>query len=67
MPIEGELYISADRIKTNAKSWGESFNKELHRVIFHGILHLCGYGDKKRQEIKKIRDKEDYYLNQYFE
>ena len=45
-PIEGEIYISVDRVKDNAQQLGLTFTNELHRVIFHGALHLCGYKDK---------------------
>ncbi|MBI5858325.1 MAG: rRNA maturation RNase YbeY [Sphingobacteriales bacterium] len=60
-----EVYISADRVKENAKSLNTSFKSELHRVIFHGVLHLCGYSDKTRAEKKRIRIKEDLYLRKY--
>src|ERR1700749_3604704 len=46
-PIEGEVYISIDRVKDNALLLGTNIKEELHRVIFHGALHLCGYKDKK--------------------
>ena len=52
-PIEGEIYISVDRIIENALSYGESRVREIHRVIIHGALHLCGYKDKLNRE-KKI-------------
>jgi len=65
-PLTGELYISLERVKENAKSEGTSLNKELHRVIFHGCLHLCGYGDKSKKEAQLMRGKEEYYLNLYF-
>ncbi|HEX4876978.1 MAG TPA: rRNA maturation RNase YbeY, partial [Chitinophagaceae bacterium] len=45
--IHAEVYISIERVKDNARKLGVSFRKELHRVIFHGVLHLCGYKDKK--------------------
>lgn len=61
--IEAEIYISIDRIRENAHQLGIPFKSELKRVIFHGVLHLCGYNDKKRAEKKKIMEKEDYYLN----
>ena len=64
--IEGEIYLSIDRIKDNAKQGKISFKEELHRVIFHGALHLCGYADKKKAEAIKMRFMEDKYLNQYF-
>lgn len=65
-PVEAEIYISIDRVKENAKALGVSFKKEIHRVIFHGALHLCGYGDKTKHEKEKMRQTEDSYLNQYF-
>ncbi len=64
---EAEIYISIDRVKDNASKEGVSFNEELHRVIFHGALHFCGYNDKKREEAKEMRKKENQYLNKYFE
>lgn len=65
-PIEGEVYISVDRVKENAKDLKTSFKKELHRVIFHAALHLCGYKDKIKQDIILMRSKEDEYLEKYF-
>jgi probable rRNA maturation factor len=63
---EGEVYLSVDRIKDNAKQLGVSFTEELHRVIFHGALHLCGYKDKKRMDQQQMRSAENKYLQQYF-
>ncbi|MBX9782753.1 MAG: rRNA maturation RNase YbeY [Chitinophagaceae bacterium] len=65
-PVIGELYISADRVKENARNLGTTFKEEIHRVIFHGCLHLCGYNDKSSQQIKKMREREDFYLRSYF-
>lgn len=65
-PIKAELYISIDRVRDNSKTLKTSFSNELHRVIFHGALHLCGYSDKKLAEINIIRKKEDTYLINYF-
>ena len=62
---QAEIYISIDRVKDNAKSLGTSFKSELHRVIFHGALHLCGYKDKTWGEQLKMREKEDFYLSRY--
>jgi rRNA maturation RNase YbeY len=65
-PIIGEIYISIERVKDNASLLAKSFNEEIHRVIFHGSLHLCGYVDKSKQDIVKMRRAEDYYLSLYF-
>jgi rRNA maturation RNase YbeY len=65
-PVEGEIYISVDRVKENADELGQTFKEELHRVIFHGILHFCGYKDKSPAQKKQIRAKENYYLKKYF-
>ena len=64
--INGEIYISLDRVKENAITHVSSFKNELCRVIIHGALHLCGYNDKKKSEKTTMRMKEDYYL-QLFE
>ena len=61
----GEVYISVDRVKDNAKTHGTSLKEELHRVIFHGALHFCGYKDKKPSDAKKMREMEDRWLNAY--
>jgi rRNA maturation RNase YbeY len=60
--ISGDLFISVDRIKDNAERFKVSFDKELERVIYHGVLHLCGYDDKTVDEISVMREKEKYYL-----
>jgi|KBSSwiS6_1023812.scaffolds.fasta_scaffold01371_6 probable rRNA maturation factor len=60
-----EIFISIPRIKENSRSLGHSFNKELQRVMIHGLLHLCGYMDKTEKEIKKMRQLEDKYLSAY--
>jgi rRNA maturation RNase YbeY len=65
-PIEGEIYISVDRVKENASILGVSFKDELHRVIFHGALHLCGLNDKKPEEKKKMTRAENNCLKSYF-
>ena len=63
---QGEVYISVDRIKDNAKELGVSFKEELHRVIFHGALHLCGYRDKTKKDETLMREAENKYLQLYF-
>lgn len=65
-PIDGEIYISADRVRENAHSLGISIKSELHRVVFHGALHLCGYTDKSQKEKKIMRLEEDKCLEGYF-
>jgi probable rRNA maturation factor len=61
--LAGEIYISVDRVKENAKTMGVSTVNELHRVIFHGALHLCGYNDTTSSQKSEMRAKEDFYLN----
>lgn len=61
--IEGEIYISLDRIKENAILQKTKISEESIRVIFHGVLHLCGYKDKSKKDILEMRSKEDYYLS----
>lgn len=63
---EGEIYISVDRIRENAGILGKTIKEELHRVIFHGALHLCGYKDKLKKDQLEMRKKEDRYLQKYF-
>ena len=64
--IVGEMYISVTRVKDNAKSFGTTFQRELYRVIFHGLLHLCGYKDKTPASSNEMRRKEEHYLGLYF-
>ena len=64
--IVGEVYISVDRVRENASKYGETFKNELHRVVFHGALHLCGFRDKTISDIREMRRKEAYYLKDYF-
>ena len=65
-PVEGEIYISLDRVKENAKTLNQFYYQELHQVVFHGVLHLCGYKDKSGKEISTMRKKENEYLQAYF-
>ena len=65
-PIEGEIYISLERIKENAQKFKQDIAIEIRRVIIHGCLHLIGYDDKTLKEKKEMTRLEDYYLNQYF-
>ena len=61
--IEGDIFISIDRVKDNAKDLNISFSDELHRVMIHGTLHLLGYGDKTPEEQQEMTTKENFYLN----
>ena len=62
---EGEIYISIERIRENAIKYNTTIDKELHRVIFHGVLHLCGYLDKTNKQASVMRTKEDFYLQRF--
>ena len=64
--INAEVYISTERVKENASIHNTTFKKELHRVIFHGVLHLCRYNDKTAKEVAKMREKENHYIAEYF-
>ena len=64
--ITAEVYISVERVRDNAKKLGVSKKSELHRVLFHAALHLCGYKDKKQKDIELMRKKEDALLSKYF-
>jgi len=61
--IHGDIFISIDRIKENAKLFDTSIENELHRVMIHGVLHLCGYKDKTPEDQNVMSAKEDFYLN----
>ena len=63
--LMGEIYISVDRVKENAEKFGTSYKDELHRVIFHGALHLCGFKDKKTADKTIMRAKEDESIAAY--
>jgi len=60
--ISGDICISIDRVKENAESYRIDFDRELARVMAHGVLHLLGYKDKKAEEKKVMTSKEDFYL-----
>lgn len=61
-----DIYISVDRVRENAKDFKSTLAKELHRVIFHGMLHLLGYKDKTMKDSQLMRTKEDEWLKKYF-
>jgi rRNA maturation RNase YbeY len=60
--ISGDIYISIERIRENSEKYTHPFDKELHRVMVHGVLHLLGYKDKTKNEKETMTLKEDYYL-----
>lgn len=63
--LQGEIYISVERISENAAKFETNYNQELHRVIFHGALHLCGFKDKSAKDKEQMRKAEDNALNAY--
>lgn len=63
--ISGDLLISLDRVLDNSTKEKTVFKEELFRVIFHGVLHLCGFKDKSKKDIEMMRLKETHYLNLY--
>lgn len=60
---DADIYISIETVLANAKQLKKPFKNELLRVIIHGILHLCGYKDKSKEQKTIMRGREDYYLN----
>ena len=60
--INGDIFISIERVKDNASEFSVTFVEELHRVIIHGVLHFCGYKDKSDSEEKEMRAKENEKL-----
>jgi probable rRNA maturation factor len=61
--IEGDVFISIDRVKENSVVYSRTFEDELHRVIIHGVLHLIGYSDKTSAKKAEMRKKEDACLS----
>jgi rRNA maturation RNase YbeY len=61
--ISGDLFISIDRVRENAATFDSPFLQELKRVMIHGVLHLCGYKDKTKEEEENMRSLENKYLN----
>jgi len=60
--LSGDLFISVDSVRENSIYYGSEFENELNRVIVHGLLHLIGYDDHTEEDIKVMREKENYYL-----
>ena len=63
--VSADIFVSLPRISENAKVHSEEVETELRRVLAHGLLHLCGYKDKKEKDILEMRNKENYYLRSY--
>lgn len=64
-PIISEIYISVERVRENSISLKVNYQEELHRVMIHGILHLCGFSDHTVKEKRIMRQKENFYLSKY--
>lgn len=63
--IQGDIFISIERVKENASIFNVDFANELLRVLVHGVLHLCGYHDKSTDESLLMRQKEDFYIQSF--
>lgn len=64
-PLLADIYISVERVRENSRQFQTSFRKELHRVVFHGALHLVGYKDKNKKQSREMRFAEERWLNKY--
>ena len=62
--IQGDVFVSEEKVRANAQEYSQGFSTELMRVMLHGLLHLCGHKDKTLEEQNKIRGLEEKYLNQ---
>jgi len=62
--IQGDIFISVDRVKENAKTYKTTFENEKHRILIHGVLHLLGYKDKLKEDKSLMTTKEDLYLKE---
>jgi len=62
--IEGDIYISIERVKANSKTYKSAFEDELHRVMAHGVLHLLGHRDKNKKQQYEMRNREDKWLKE---
>ena len=65
--LDAEVYISWDRINENAEKYKQNINNEIKRIIIHGSLHLVGFNDSTKEEIRDMREKEEEYLNNFIE
>jgi len=64
--LDGDIFISLDKVFENSSDYQTDFDTEFLRVIFHGFLHLIGYDDQTSQELATMRKKENYYLRNYY-
>jgi len=64
--VEGDVFISLDKVSENARDYNKTFEDELTRVLIHGLLHLAGYLDASEEEKQSMRSLEDQYLRQYY-
>jgi len=64
-PLHSDIFISVERVRENALAFDVAFETELYRVMFHGLLHLCGYKDKSKAEVQLMRQREDFWLAAY--
>ena len=62
--LQGDIFISIERVRDNAQDFEVSFESEINRVIVHGVLHYCGYKDKSEEDANIMRSKENFYLEQ---
>lgn len=63
--ISGDIFVSLPRILENADLLAQDFERELRRVLAHGVLHLCGYKDKSEADAREMREKEEFYLAKF--
>ena len=61
--VNGDIFISIDRVGENARGYKTTFENELNRILIHGVLHLLGYKDKTKKDKSVMTEKEDFYLN----
>jgi len=65
--LTGEIYISIETVKRNAKNYKVSYRNEMIRVIIHGVLHICGYEDRDDREKREMKNHENFWLKVYNE
>ena len=65
--INGDIFISVDRVKENSIEFETSFDNEIHRILIHGVLHLLGYKDKAKKDKIVMTEKEDFYLKLFYD